>query len=71
MTKRNIPIAVYRDGIRYVVGEAGVEVNDDDTINWRNTEINITNPILSEIISPVKEGDFSIGKPRDEIGKNR
>lgn len=65
MTRRTLPVAVYRDGIRYVVGEAGVEMNDDDTVNWRNVEINITNPVLSEIIPSVKEGDFSIGRPRD------
>lgn len=65
MTRRTVPVAVYRDGIRYVVGEAGVEVDDDGTINWSNTEINITNPVLSEIIPSVKEGDFSIGRPRD------
>ena len=65
MTRRTLPVAVYRDGIRYVVGEAGVEMNDDDTVNWRNVEINITNPVLSEIIPSVKEGDFSIGRPSD------
>lgn len=65
MTRRTLPVAVYRDGIRYVVGEAYVEVSDDDTVNLQNVEINITNPVLSEIIPSVKEGDFSIGRPRD------
>ncbi len=65
MTRRTVPVAVYRNGIRYVVGEAGVEVDDDGTVNWRNTEINITNPVLSEIIPSVKEGGFSIGRPSD------
>lgn len=71
MIRRTVPVAVYRDGIRYVVGEAGIEVEDDDNINWSNVEVNITNPVLSEIIPSVKEGDFSIGRPRGENGKNR
>jgi len=68
MTRRTLPVAVYRNGIRYVVGEAGVEV-DDDEIDLNNVEINITNPVLSKIISPVREGDFSIGRASGEDGK--
>lgn len=42
-----MPIAVYRNGIRYVVAEAMVEVPDDTPVH--NMEIDITSPQLTQI----------------------
>ena len=44
---RVVPIAVYRQGIRYVVAEAMVDVPDDT--DMRDLEVNITEPQLTKI----------------------
>lgn len=48
MKKIVMPIVVYRQGIRYVVAEAMVDV-EDDVDNIHDLEIDITNPILTRI----------------------
>lgn len=62
--KKTLPIAVYREGLRYVVGEARVEVDENFEIDWKKAEINITNPVISEIVSGHSDRvGFSIGNP--------
>ena len=46
--KKVVPIAVYRNGIRYVVAEAMVDV-PDDIENLHKLEIDITKPQLTQI----------------------
>jgi hypothetical protein len=63
VTRHTVPVSVYRDGIRYVIGEAGIDIDDDGTINWKNVEVNITHPVLSvvsDILGPVPEGSFTM-----------
>lgn len=61
--KKTLKVVVYRNNLRYVVGEAYVEVDDDMDIDWAKAEINITNPTITEqLSSPDMEG-FSIAHP--------
>jgi hypothetical protein len=65
LVKKTLPVAVYRKGLRYVVGEAMIEIDEDlknAFTDWSKVEIDITNPILSEIKLHEKQGDFSIGR---------
>lgn len=65
--KKTLPIAVYREGLRYVVGEAKVEIDENFEIDWKKAEINITNPIISEIINGHTDRvGFSIGQESKE-----
>jgi hypothetical protein len=59
--KKVVPIAVYRNGIRYVVAEAMVEV-PDDTQNLHKLEVDITEPQLTMIRESVTENSFSLPK---------
>lgn len=62
--KKTLPVAVYRHGLRYVVGEAMVDVDAHFEIDWKKAEINITNPIITEIITGHHDRvGFSIGSP--------
>lgn len=54
-----MPIVIYRKGVRYVVAEAMVEV-DDDVETKHDLEINITEPQLTMIQDNTKH--YSLGK---------
>lgn len=58
LVKRTVPVAVYRKGLRYVVGEAMIEIDDTlyDGVNLNEVEINITQPVLTKIQKGVDEG---------------
>lgn len=58
--KKSVKVVVYREGLRYVVGEVTLEIDENQNIDWSKAEINITNPEITEMISgPTKEG-FSL-----------
>ena len=58
--KKRVHVVVYREGLRYVVGDVTVEVDEDLEVDWNKAEINITRPEITEMISgPTKEG-FSL-----------
>jgi hypothetical protein len=59
--KKVLPVAVYRNGIRYVVAEAMVEVPDDFE-SLHLYEVNITEPQLSLIQENVENNHFSFPK---------
>ena len=59
--KKSVHIVVYRDGLRYVVGDATVEVDENMDIDWKKAEINITNPEITEMLSDHGEG-YSLAK---------
>jgi hypothetical protein len=62
--KKTLPITVYRYGLRYVVGEAKVEVDENMEIDWKKAEINITHPMVTEMLSDHSDRvGFSIGNP--------
>jgi hypothetical protein len=60
--KKTVPVAYYKSGQRVIVGEAVVDMDDYDGVNWRTAEININNAGLSEILAP--KGEFSLAKAR-------
>lgn len=59
--RKSVHVVVYRDGIRYVVGDATVEVDDDFQIDWSKAEINITKPEITEMLEGTAHG-YSLGK---------
>lgn len=61
--EKTLKVVVYRNNLRYVVGEAMVNVDDNMDVDWTKVEINITNPTITEqLSSPDMEG-FSIAHP--------
>lgn len=54
--KKSLHVVVYREGLRYVVGDATVEVDENMDIDWKKAEINITNPIITEMLSDHGQG---------------
>lgn len=62
--KKSVHVVVYREGLRYVVGDATVEVDEKMDIDWKKAEINITNPEITEMISGGKTG-YSLGQSRE------
>jgi hypothetical protein len=59
LVKKTVPVAVYRKGLRYVVGEAMVEIDTTlyDGVNLNEVEINITQPVLTKIQKGIGEGN--------------
>lgn len=60
--KKTVPVAYYKNGVRQVIGEATVDIDDYSGVNWRTAEININNAGLSEILAP--KGEFSLAQAR-------
>lgn len=56
-----VPVVLYRNGQRSIVGEAVVDIDDYNGVNIRNAEINLNNAGLSEILAP-KKGEFSVSR---------
>jgi hypothetical protein len=48
--RKSLHVVVYREGLRYVVGDVTVEVDENMEIDWSKAEINITNPEITEMI---------------------
>ena len=62
--KKTLPVTVYREGLRYVVGEAMVDIDENFEIDWKKAEIDITHPIVTEILNTHTDRvGFSIGSP--------
>lgn len=49
--KKTVPVALYKNGVRRVIGEATVDIDDYSGVNWLTAEININNAGLSEILA--------------------
>ena len=47
---KTLKLVVYRNNLRYVVGEAYVEVDDNMNVDWARAEINITNSVITEML---------------------
>lgn len=56
-----VPVVIYRQGVRSVVGEATVDIDDYRGVNIRNAEINLNNAGLSEIPA-LKKGVYSLAQ---------
>lgn len=58
-----VPVVVYTDGRRQVVGEATVEIDDYNGLSFPivRAEINLNNAGLSEILEPDMKG-FSLAQ---------
>ena len=59
--KKSLHVVVYREGLRYVVGDTTVEVDENQEIDWSKAEINITNPVVTEMLSDHGTG-YSLAK---------
>lgn len=64
--KKSLHIVVYREGLRYVVGDATVEVDENMEIDWKKAEINITNPEITEMIEGPATG-YSLGPKKIQV----
>ena len=61
--QKTMKVVVYRNNLRYVVGEALVNVDDNMDIDWTKAEINITHPTITEQLSSPNMEGFSIAHP--------
>ena len=48
MKTATVPVVIYRDGVRSVVGEAVINIDDYRGVNIRSAEINLNNAGLSD-----------------------